>query len=280
MTNSSLVSRLLLAIAVSFAHLPRNAQGDEKSNTVDQTVPDGLKEALAKRFPNANILGEVHTAYLAKRKSVTFDLQLDRARCYEFAVTGEPGAIDLSLVLTVGDREVASDRLSGGNPAVRWCAPGKTDIKATIAMYEGNGRIAFAHFAEKPMHKGAPPEVGGIQRDLLANRIRQIYARFGKERTAITTLLRGNLASGETHRFPVQLGNGRCFTVISVATPSVRRMAIALLSKEGDKIMKDRLKSGFSVFEPKPCPKEDGEFVVEVTMLKGEGLFGVQIFTD
>ena len=90
--------------------------------------------------------------------------------------------------------------------------------------------------------------------------------------------MRGNNLN--TGIFKIKLSKGHCYTVIGAGELSVRDLNLQLLDKKGKEMEADSSCSCFASLDTEPCIKKTGEYQIKVTMGKGSGQFGVQVFSD
>ncbi len=251
-----------------------------EDRTADAVTIKKLVEAASRAAPGTEKLGEFHTGQLAKRATTVVEVQLDRARCYTFIAVGGAGVSDLSLTVSAHGKEVGGDRISGEQPIVKWCSPGRVKASVKIAMYAGSGPFALGVYAEKGDAPASAEKVGGKGNDFISNRIRQLHGQFGKGRAAISALLKGNLSTGNDQVFKVRLRAGHCYTIIGAGSPSVRNLDIVLLDPNGRELDKDASKNNFPTVETDPCLRSGGQYRIKVNMFSGFGQFGLQVFSD
>jgi hypothetical protein len=241
---------------------------------------DELKEAADKIVPGWEQVGEVYCNPLAKRQTEEIQVELEGSHCYAFIALALKGISDLSLSVFDGNKEVASDRITGRNPTAKWCSAGPGSVLAKLTAYAGSGEFAFGVFVEPSNKPVKADKVGGQSNDLVANRIRQLHSRFGKGRAAISSVFKGNLSETKSTVFKIKLSKGHCYTVIGAGELSVRDLDLNLLDARGRELAGDASASFFASFDTEPCVKKSGEYKIEVRMTSGSGQFGVQVFSD
>jgi hypothetical protein len=269
---SLLTAALILALNLSRV-FAQEAPGDE-------ALAEKLKKTAEISANNMEMVGEPQFGVLDKRGTTSIEIQLDKARCYTFVVVGDTGVTDLSLTINAYDKEVASDRISGKQPLVKWCAPGRVKVEAKLTMYSGSGSYALGVYGE---HQEAPTgaeRVGGNGSDFISNRIRQLHGQFGKGRAAITPVFRGNLSTGNDQIFKVRLKAEHCYTIVSAGSPSVRNLDITLIDENGTELAKDKKTNNFPTVDTEPCLRAAGQYKIKVNMFSGFGQFGLQVFSD
>ncbi len=239
-----------------------------------------LVEAAKSVVPDGEQIGDIQCDELEKRQSVEIDWDLPEARCYTFVAMCTSGLQDVSLAVMLGDKEVAQDRISGKRPVAKWCATDATSVVVKLTAYSGSGVYALGVFAEPQKEPVKADRVGGPEDDLVANRVRQLHKRFGKGRAAVSQLFRGNLKTDQEARFQLNLKKDHCYTVIAAGDQSVRGLAITLLDGKEKPLATQSSTRFYADLETKPCISSSGTYTVKVKMTKGEGQFGVQVFSD
>ena len=268
MNPTPLIPTALLVLLLPISGLSKPLRiTDEEKVALRQKLTTGTDEP-----PIAVLYGKV-----APRKSATVVVPIEEKRCYRFGVVARKPGTEISLALFQGSKEVARDRLSGTRPSVVWCATQPGDITVEVAMFGGSGLFGLALFPESAPQSAQVLEIGGDQDDFIANRIRQLYRQFGDERAPVSRLLKGKLAQGASTVFSMKTGG--CLTVIGVGGPGVDDLDITLNPKDGANLVRDNSSNGFPIVKTPDCPLPEGVYEVRVTMAKGNGHFGLQVFS-
>ena len=229
---------------------------------------------------NLPVALEVRTGTLESLRPVRLPLTVSEPGCYRVAVTAENRADDISLVVYQSGEERARDRLSGKSPTVDWCTVEAGDVEAAVSAYGGGGAFALALFRKKNAPKRSQAaKAGGRDKDLIANRIRQLGPRYAEGKKPITPLLRGALTRGKVEEFTVRL-NGRCIAVLAAHAPSLISINLTLLSSEGAATSSRVSTAGFTVLETAPPCPTPGLYTVRVRAAEGGGDFGMQLFAE
>ncbi len=272
MINSLLLGLLFLVSA--------RAENSNADLNIEQQTIKTLEKLAAQLAPDMEKLGDVQSGHLGQRESKTIEIQLDRARCYKFIAVGGQGVKDLSLTVSAHGKEVTNDRITGEKPVAEWCSEGRVKTPVKLTTYKGSGTFALGVYGEKTGAKKTAEKVGGKGTDFIANRIRQLHGQFGKGRAAISSLLKGNLSTGNEKNYKIRLNGGHCYTIISAGSPSVRNLDIILYDKAGRELQQDTSRNNFPHFNTDPCLRGGGQYTLKVRMFSGFGQFGVQVFSD
>jgi hypothetical protein len=266
----------LLTLLVCISARPAS----KKKRAVSEEVRKRLVDKMVAAFGERTLIRDIHFGSLFRRKSDRVDISLEKSGCFHFAVVAEKTTADLSIVLYAKKREVARDRLSGKSPSIEWCTDHPQQVTAEVFMYSGGGRYALSVSSESPavIPKGVH-KIGGVQNDFIGNRIRQLYARLAKTRIPVSPLLKGRLKTGEQKVFEIIL-ESNCLAVIGVGGPAVRDLDVSILSPDWAEIARDDTVGGFMTFDVPTCPLTEGTYKIRVAMVKGEGLFGVQLYSN
>ncbi len=251
----------------------------EEPVPVNKTVLK-LEAAAKATVSNMDKVGEIQSGYLNQGASAVVAFQLDRARCYKFIAVGGKGVTDLSISVNARGKEVASDRISGAKLVAQWCSPGRVKVKIKLTIYDGSGSYAIGAYGEKDGTPRNVEKVGGNGSDFIANRIRQLHAQFGKNRTAVSPVLRSNLSTGNHKHFDIRLHGGHCYTIIASGSPSVRNLDLHLISPGGRELNRDQSKNSYPTLETEPCIRATGQYTIKAYMFSGFGQFGLQVFSD
>jgi hypothetical protein len=251
----------------------------EEQTPANKTIQK-LENAAKASVSNMEKVGDIQSGYLNQGASAVVAVQLDRARCYKFIAVGGTGVTDLSISVNAHGKEVTSDRISGKKLIAEWCSPGRVKVKIKLTIYDGNGSYALGTYGEKDGTRRGIEKVGGRGSDFIANRIRQLHAQFGKNRAAVSPLLRGNLSTGNQKNFEIRLNAGHCYTIITAGSPSVRNLDIHLVSPNGRELNSDQSKNSYPTVETNPCVRVTGKHTIRVYMFSGFGQFGLQVFSD
>jgi hypothetical protein len=251
----------------------------EEQAPVNKTVQK-LETAAKASFSNMEKVSEIQSGYLNQGASAVASFQLDRARCYKFIAVGGADVTDLSISVNAHGKEVASDRISSKKLVAEWCSPGRVKVNIKLTIYDGSGSYAVGVYGEKDGAAKGIEKVGGRGSDFIANRIRQLHAQFGKNRAAISPLLRSNLSTGNQKHFEIRLQGGHCYTIISSGSPSVRNLDLRLLSPGGRELNSDQSKNSYPTVETNPCIRSTGKYTITAYMFSGFGQFGLQVFSD
>lgn len=268
-------SLVIISLFIAIAATARTGTG---KGAPDRVVRK-LEKSLLAKTSHAEKIGSTYSGYLERHRFKTFDVTLDAKQCYTFAAAGGPGVADLSLALTVGKKEVASDRISGKQPIMRWCAADTGKARVRVSMYDGEGAFVMLMLREKA-GKAQSAKVGGDGGDFVAMRLRQLHAQFAKGKAVHSRLFQGNLANGTTFVAPVKLKSGHCYVILGAGSPTVRNLDISVTDDGGSPIASDKSANSFPVIDSGLCPKKNGAYSIRVTMTDGSGPFGVQVFSD
>jgi hypothetical protein len=239
-----------------------------------------LENAASASASDMEKVGEIQSGFLSRGASAVVAVQLDRARCYTFIAVGGKGVTDLSISVNARGEEVTGDRISGAKLVAEWCSPGRVKVKIKLTIYDGSGSYALGVYGVKDGTPQGMEKVGGGDSDFIANRIRQLHTQFGKNRAAISPLLRGNLSTGNQKNFEIRLNAGHCYTLIASGNPSVRNLNMRLLNPGGRELNRDQSKNSYPTVETSPCIKASGKYTIRIYMFSGFGQFGLQVFSD
>jgi hypothetical protein len=258
--------------------------------TAEQPAPlhADLKKEILSALPNLTLLGTVIEGTLAHRRSMKTPLPISKPGCYVIAAAGENSVEDLSLAVLQSGIEKANDRLSGKKPIVKWCASTGGGVEAEVLMFKGQGAFALAVFEDKAApadgkqivnQSSAKLKIGGSDTDFIANRIRQLYPRFGGKRSPMTEVIRGNLKEGAEQQFSIQ-SKGKCLSIIAAQESSLLKIAVSLSDASQNLPTKKQSATSFFAAETVPCITSTADLVISIRALEGEGRFGLQVFSE
>ncbi|MCP4197475.1 MAG: hypothetical protein GY762_10045 [Proteobacteria bacterium] len=273
--KTTIVLQLLVAGSLLWTVFARAEEPVPRNKTI-QKLETTAKASAA----NMEKVGDIQSGYLNQGASTVVPVQLDRARCYKFIAVGGKGVTNLSLAVNAHGKEVSSDRISGAKLIAEWCSPGRVKVKINLTIYDGSGSYALGVYGAKEGSQREIEKVGGQGSDFIANRVRQLHTQFGKNRAAISPLLRGNLSTGNQKNIEIRLHAGHCYTIIAAGSPSIRNLDIRLLSPTGRELNSDQSKNSYPIVETNPCIRVAGKHTIRVYMFSGFGQFGLQVFSD
>jgi hypothetical protein len=211
----------------------------------------------------------------------SFGLNLEQGTCYAFASLAGQGIRDTDVFITDGGGQVlAADDAQERDGLVRYCADSTGAYKVRARVYEGEGPVYVAAWTQ--VERGSPPPEedpdepvmdsesasgAGLEENfrLLDSELRaRGYESYGEPS-------RGHLNQAETRNFGIHLDGGKCYAILAVGDNGVRDLDLLLLDQQGRRLDRDIENDARPVV--RVCPKNTGEFQMQVRMYNGSGNF-------
>ena len=246
----------------------------------EQKARQALKQLAAQNSAVPLPQKEVFSGHLDQKGKATEKINVETSLCYRFIAATGTGIVDSNLSIIFDGAEVVADRLSGINPAVKGCAPKSGEVTAELSLYGGAGAYALGVYVEDGKSKKAPEKVGGLGSDFIANRLQQLHTQFGKGRAAVSGVFRGNLSEKNKGSHQISLLGGHCYTAIAVGMPSVKDLDLSFYDPNNNRVAFDTTQNSYPILDTNPCVEKDSVYTVRVTMTKGRGPYGFQVFSD
>jgi hypothetical protein len=224
------------------------------------------------------------TARMAEGEDLHVEVRLSGGTCYRFLAVGGAGVNDLALHVYQGASEVGADTAEASEAVASYCATADSTVRLRLRMERGSGEVTLCPYAGGPQTgaraRAAQPEVrvGGDGDDYLARQIRALHSRVGEGRRGTSQVMRATLRTSQDRVFPVQLVGGRCYTIVAVASPSVRDLDLYLITPQGLEQARDNTHESSAVVTTDPCPRWDGTYSVRARVFSGYGEVAIQAF--
>lgn len=165
---------------------------------------------------------------------------------------------------------------------MRWLLPASL-ILVTCATPTGVRRIPIATDpvlpaanAEETTPGIASPHLPRAQETRLRERMARAHERMGRSRPASTSLVWGQLGTGQTQAFNATLTQGVCYTVIAAAATADQELDLVLYDHDGEEV--ERVRSTEWAVALELCPPEQSLYRIVVRMYSGSGSFALQVF--
>lgn len=254
--------------------------GDAREATVQVARMDGETQArlaqLDRELGNEGYarLGEPAGVVLETQAPRDYGLSLSAGQCYVFAALGGPGAVDTDIMLNdQSGQQLEADRAAARDSVIRYCAGATGSYALSVRMYAGRGPLFTVGYAQRGGSSGAPVMAqtstagAGLRENfalLDADMRARGYESFGNQ-------VEGQLATGGTRNFEIQLEGGRCYAILAVGDGGVRDLDLLLLDGGGDEVDRD------IAVDARPtvrvCPQRSGNFYMQVRMTDGTGQY-------
>jgi hypothetical protein len=272
----SLSARLaLVALACVVASGPlagalgRSAHAQDAAG--DDPLALRLAEEVARFGPEATPVAPFEAITFAESGSGSAfrEFGVQPARCYTFAALAEADGADLDLHLYAEGTAVASDVATDSRPVITWCNPGFERVSLELRMYRGAGRAVWV----------ALEAADASQADPLEAALWAAAGRFAQGYRPTSEPIRATLATGQSSTRAVLLASGRCFTVVSAASPTVEDLDLSLLDATGQVVDFDESRGAEPVL--RYCTEAaGGEYTVTVHLVEGYGDAVIQVYSD
>jgi len=249
------------------------------SADADMTAEQRL-DILSATLGNAKPRGKALKGTLLQGENANLQIPLDAGRCYWFAAVGGSGVRDMDLKLTVSGKEVGRSEGDRGWPVVFWCASSDTRSLAHVKMYEGKGEYLLAVFESRGQEPGSRLLIGGAERDLLANRLRQAHLLRMKDHRPLNHPWRGNLNEGEDVSVRLNINRRKCVSVLAVADSAAEEIHVEILSPKGSVLGSGGMKQGIVNVKADRCPLPPGRYFIRLKMKSGRGQYLLQAFSE
>ncbi len=227
----------------------------------------------------------MYAAFGANRAPESFLVSLAAGACYTLVGAGGFGVRDVDMFLfDPAGKRVALDRRYDAYTHIVYCAPFAGSYRIELKVKRGEGEVAFQVFQgnaravapETPPPPPAmpPPVVAAPARanDPLAEQVRS----FGGGMRQFGPLLSGMGGRGEGQDFFINLEGGHCYTIITVAAPSMPRIYTYLWSPLNKRVASDRSSSNVSRLVC--CATMPGPYHFQAKPAEGAGEFRVGVF--
>ncbi len=251
-------------------------QGEGRAPT-GPSLEGRLEAAAAAQARGYEPHGEVQRGTLTADGAQSFRVPVARGQCYRFMAVGGEGVQDVDLHAYVGGTRVGSDSGHDSNPVASYCATADGHAEVRMHMYRGGGEFVFRTFRARA--EGGPVgtiPVGGGD-DFVSTKMRELHAKVGQGRAAVTPLRRGRLQTSRSCTWATELQGGHCYTILSVGAPSAHDMDLTINDPSGNRVADDTEGAG-AQRTATTCPPFTGPYRVNVRMTAGYGPFGVQVF--
>lgn len=304
-------SLLLRAAALSLALLiPSMARAQDASPQLAQTI-DSLAAQMA---PGQRPVSRMHGAYGPYREGVSFIVNLKAGRCYTFVGAGGAGVGDVDMFLfDPTNRRVALDRRDDAWMNLTYCAPFAGPFRVELKVKNGAGEVGFRVYSAggggqeggdygddppraappppPPPPPVAPPPVAGgrrrpapapaaapeAPRDALLDQLQQMAAAMAPGQRMVLPPLRGFISEGRNSDQMIQLEAGRCYTILSISSPSVPALFTYLWAPYTDKrLATDRASSSTSRLQV--CTTMPGPYHFQAKADEGAGEFRTGVY--
>jgi hypothetical protein len=220
-------------------------------------------------------VGEPNGLMLETHQERTFQLSLERGRCYAFAALGGTGTTDTDVFLLDGSgHRLAVDDGAARDSSVRYCAPETGNYSLSVQAAEGAGAVFTVGYVqsvgsapapEVPVIASTSQAAGGLDENfalLDADMRARGYESLGDEQ-------RNQLAAGAEQTYSVDLEGGRCYAILAVGDSAVRTMSLSLTDASGGEV--DRDDGDDARPTVRVCPQSTGRYVMHVRMVSGSG---------
>jgi hypothetical protein len=217
-------------------------------------------------------------AELSAGSRVTLSLETPRDARIAVIAAGERDEIslDLRILATVGNREIASDVSLGRRAAVSFTAHHGEEYEAIATAIEGGGRAVIAAF-EAPL-TASPPRIAGLF-DFDGG------ARLGWPAVVEELSAKGYAPASEPVDFEMAeatrrslsypLGAGNCYVAVALGSPGVDALALRLF--DGNELVSGDFAARYDAWAA-VCPERDFEARAAVSGVAGNGTVRVGLF--
>lgn len=220
-------------------------------------------------------VGQPAGIVLGSRELRDFQLSLQQGQCYTFATLGGPGSVDTDLVLNdASGQQLEADSQRNRDSQIRYCAPATGSYALSVRMYEGQGPLFTVGYVQRgaqqtpqtePVIASTSTAGANLQENfalLDADMRARGYESYGQQTT-------GQLETGATRNFEIQLEGGRCYAILGVGDGGVRDLDLVLLDQGGTEVDRDIAQDARPTV--RVCPERSGNFYMQVRMTGGAG---------
>ena len=207
-------------------------------------------------------------------------VELPGGKCYWLLAVGGNGVQDLDMVLFSGGNELGRSEGDRSWPVLSWCASSDTKADARVTMYTGAGEFLFAVYATQGAEPASRLLVGGAERDMLANRMRQASLIHASGKRPVAPPWRGTLREGQTASLTFDLPSQRCIEILAVVEIGLQSVSADLQTEKGQSLGRATLENGILLLKPSSCPLKRGDYRIRLSSVSGSGQYLVQVFGD
>lgn len=248
---------------------PQVAQMDAET----QTRLQGLDSQLSGQ--GYTRVGQPSGLMLENASPREYRLNLQANQCYAFATLGGPGAVntDVSLNDSTG-AALVSDNTSSVDTLIQYCAPVDGSYALQIRMAQGAGAIFTVGYVRG---NGQPSGGEVLSSTTTAGAgLQENFALLDADMRArgyetLSSSESGNLTTGASRRYNVNLEGGHCYAILAVGDAGVRNLDLVLMSPTGQPVDRDVAENARPTV--RVCPGSSGPYTMEVRMAAGSGSY-------
>ncbi|HEY8535452.1 MAG TPA: hypothetical protein VIL25_03350, partial [Vicinamibacterales bacterium] len=221
-------------------------------------------------------VGQPAGMVLHTRDPREFQLNLRQNQCYVFATLGGPGAVDTDIVLSdATGAQLEADTRRDRDAIIRYCAPATGSYALSVRMYEGQGPLFTVGYVQNATQAPQAEPVIASTSTAGAN-LQESFALLDADMRArgyegYGTQATGQLGTGETRNFGIQLEGGRCYAILAVGDSGVRDLDLLLLDPSGREVDRDLAQDARPTV--RVCPERSGAYTMQVRMTDGAGSY-------